>query len=374
MLNLRHLAIQLYAMALPGDALVVNFGNRLVAAHAPKNRQAAGRWLRETESRSAAALSPYLSEASSFATDIGTPIVMAVDLEFVASTSDIRRNLESPDLSPELKGENLEKLATFLSTIRGATLGITLRARPFGKLKVDFAKEVPFSPALGKTLLIHAMKSHGVMIDEFEDWTAAVSGKQLTLEGNFNHSGLQRLSSLFDRPPEFPDNASKNNSESDNLPLTKDIPVTETRPVVIATKRYFTELTKLLKDLEARPYNSGGAQPWSQVGVWCKNYARKIERLRRRVERRSRSAAMVQSDMRNPPRHAPVHTNGPDISGSRRAGTVPSGYDSRYEGTDTTHRRMKRIAQCARKLPRVSSVLGSRGKYCMDQSRRFVVA
>jgi hypothetical protein len=56
-----------------------------------------------------------------------------------------------------------------LTSIRGATLGVTLADRPFGKIKVDFAEDVLFTPEVAKTLLLKSLARRGAMINEIEE-------------------------------------------------------------------------------------------------------------------------------------------------------------------------------------------------------------
>jgi hypothetical protein len=171
------------AIDLPGGAYAVKFGTNIAAAMAPANRQSASRWVREVDAHKGPALSPYLTEAYKFANDLGTPMIIALDLEDVPSVDEVREALSSHEA---LKGVevDVEKLASALASIRGVTLGVTLAAQPFGKLKVDFRENVPLTPELAKTLLLAALEKRGAMLVELEDWKPAVKGKEVTLEGH----------------------------------------------------------------------------------------------------------------------------------------------------------------------------------------------
>jgi hypothetical protein len=256
------------SVALPGDAYLVQFANKIVGAMAPANRQAMARWLREIKGRKGSGLSPYLAEAFAFANDLGTPIVLALDLENATSIDQIRLVLASDPEFEKDTGVEVEKAATFLTSIRGITLGITLADKPFGKIKVDFAENVPFTPEVAKTLLLKALARRGATIDEIEGWTPKVNGKQFTIEGYLEKSGTRRIFSLFDRPPSLP-------AKGEAMPMQE---LSKEELVKAATKTYFTNMEEMLDDLRDKP-KTASHYTVGQKAVWYKTYARKIERL-----------------------------------------------------------------------------------------------
>lgn len=259
------------SVQMSGDSYVVNFGKRVVGAIAPGNRQLVGRWIRETDSRRSMALSPYLTEAYHFANDLGTPVIMAIDLEDVTSPDEVQAGLDSMPAEIGLRGVNLRQLAEPLSSIRGITLGVTLRAEPYGKIKVDFGKELPLPAELAKKLLLHALAKRGASIDDFDSWKPAISGKQFTLEGNLSQVGIRRLSSLFNRPPAVPHEGVEIKAAPEQSPG-------DTEAMRTTTKKYFADFSRLLGDLSEKP-SSEGTKTMGQVGVWCERYAAKIEKL-----------------------------------------------------------------------------------------------
>jgi hypothetical protein len=155
-----------------------------------------------------------------------------------------------------------------LAGLRGVTLGVTFSEKVFGKLKVDFARDVSIPPQTAKALLLHALGNHGAMIDEFEEWKPGVSGKQITLEGYLTDSGMRRLASLFDRPPSLKAKA----------PSAQATPKTKEQLTLEATQGYFKRVSELLDDLSKKPKENPTAQ-FPQIGVWMDNYAKKVDKL-----------------------------------------------------------------------------------------------
>jgi hypothetical protein len=257
------------AVALPGDAYIVKFAPQVLAALAPANRQLVGRWVREAETAAGPRLSPYLMEAYGFANDLGTPLVLAMDLQDVATVDAIRAMLQESGKYKDAAA--IEQRVLLLASIRGVTLGITLASdEPFGKIKVDFANDVTVPAAEAKAMLLHALGKRGAMLDELEDWTAKVAGKQVTLEGNLTRSGTRRIASLFDRPPAF---------KADAAATDTQVAADPSQPSAQASQEYYRRVVELFEDLRQKPKREGSGYTIGSIGVWCDNYARKIDKL-----------------------------------------------------------------------------------------------
>jgi len=165
-----------------------------------------------------------------------------------------------------------------LASLRGVTLGITLRDKPFGKIKIDFANDAAPLDKIAKPLFLHVLAHRGLTIDEFEDWKYETKGKQVTLEGYFTEAGLRRIFSAFDRPPALSDPEPADPKEQ---PTTQSQSASEQTPEQIAaqaTLAYFQDMAELIKDLK-RTKNSSDRYTSGSIATWCKNYARKIDRL-----------------------------------------------------------------------------------------------
>jgi len=260
---------KLDAVQMPGDAFAVSFGKRIVGAMSPGNRQSVGRWLREVAGRQTPGLSAYLLEAYGFSENFGTPIIMALDLENVTTVPEVRAMLANSEKYKALAPEKLEELATFVAGIRGLTLGVTFIEGPYGKVKVDFTDNVPLSPAVAKEALLTALKKRGVMLDELEQWTAKVSGKQISLEGPMTSSGLRRLFSLVSPAPSFrPASVESTGSAQPNTP--------EESKQREASKVYLSNVQSYLRDLYS---DKRDAVTQGQIAMWYDTYARKLDML-----------------------------------------------------------------------------------------------
>jgi len=261
---------ELAAVRLPVDAYVVRFTKDAFGVMLPANRQAVVKWVREVHDRDTPKLSPYLTEAYEYANDLGTPVIMALDLENAVSEAEVRARLQE-----NWKGSGLEgkadplAVAKVIASIRGVTLGITLKDKPFGKIKIDFGQDVKPLAAIAKPLFLHVLEHRGAAIEEFEDWTYEAKGKQVTLEGHFTSSGLRRIFSIFDRPPAFQSSVAEKPAAPE---LTKE------QLTAQATQDYYKKVQQLLRDLKGRK-SGGNTYTTGSIAQWCNNYSRKINNL-----------------------------------------------------------------------------------------------
>jgi hypothetical protein len=258
--------LSLAAVQLPADAYVVRFDAKTIGFMSPANRQAVGRWVREVFNRETPLLSNYLAEAKEHS-DRGTPIILALDLHDAVTVGGVRQKLNEVWEAYEFKDKaDLEKTAKVLASVRGVTLGITLRNEPFGALKVDFDEEVAPIVPIAKELLLAVLHERGAFINEFEDWKFSASENQLRLDGHFTDSGLRRVFSVFDRPPSLEKQ-------------TPDEQLTEEQRTLKATKEYWESINDLYSDLRRKPKSQGNHYTVGSMGVWYDNYARKIDNL-----------------------------------------------------------------------------------------------
>lgn len=255
------------AAVLPEDTYVVKFGPRFVGAMSPGNRQNVSRWVSSIYSKSLGPLSAYLKEAVGFSEQVGTPIVMAMDLTHALSKETVRPRLAAMK-AVQGKQVDLDALSELIASIRGVTLGITITDKPFGKIKVDFAQDATPLGDLAKPLLLEVLANQGAMIDEFADWTAKVEGNRISIEGNLYRSGMQRILSVLDAPPSLHHEegtaASPGQTEADLQRL--------------ASQQYFKTVSGYVDDLRAKR-GSDQFVTNGQVGLWFERYARKIDDL-----------------------------------------------------------------------------------------------
>ena len=258
------------AALLPSDTYVVKFGPTKIGAMSPANRQNVSYWVNSVyNDAKRKPLTEYLTEAVSFAEDVGTPIIMALDLENSVSADRIRSRLHR---FQSLKGkeEHFDELAELLSQIRGVTLGVTITDTMYGKLKVDFNADATPLASIAQPLLLDVLAHNGAMINEFHDWKAVISGNQVSIGGPLYESGLRRLLSVLDPPP----------SIQRKVEQTSDPSSAENKEELqkLATQQYWNSLNSMVKDLQTQR-KSDKVVTWGQVGLWFEKYAAKIDQL-----------------------------------------------------------------------------------------------
>jgi hypothetical protein len=256
------------AVALPGNAYLVRLATKTVAFLAPANRQAMARWMREIDSRKEMSLSPYLTEAYGYANEIGTPIILAMDLEDTLTPQTLVVRMEEEKEFLARHKLDPAQTAALLSTIRGITLGLVFSDQTSGKLRVDFGINVTMEPETAKAALLHVLAKRGAMIDEFAEWKPVVKGKTFFLEGRLGPSGMLRISSLFNRPPSL---------QAPEITPEQKV-MTKEQQVVAASQNYFKQINKLYNDLRAQKAGSS-SYTMPQLGVWMSKYAAKIDQL-----------------------------------------------------------------------------------------------
>lgn len=260
------------AVELPGGGIASAVDDKTVVAMGPVSRQTFARWRSDAMREGGADLSPYLTSAFNYAAELGTPIILSIDLEGAFTIDDAKALLADDGEVLKKAGISLDDAAKALSAIQGATLGVTLNKRAFGKVKVDFLSEVKADPKALHTVFLAALERAGMPIDEFHSFTPKVAGKQFTMEGHLGPSGMRRLFSFFDRPPSMTGPAMPEGEKPAD-------PQQEAGKVDVAkTKDYYHHLEDMLKDLRKEPDHAGAVTPGLK-GVWCRNYAKKIERL-----------------------------------------------------------------------------------------------
>ena len=284
------------AVQLPDNSYVVRLSDTLLGAHAPGNRQAVSRWLRESHG----GLPPYLEEAVGYAQQ-GTEFVVAVDLQDAVALRDALAQLEGVD-NPVLNAATIDsgELAELLASVQGVMLGVTFGERAFGMIKLDFGRDASMLAGIVHPLFLAILEQRGLMIDEFYDWKAKVEGPRVMFGGYLTGSGLMRLTSLLDLPSQALHSAGRTRwstaapaggqSPDEGIPAAQSAgaegaiaPETsgvasagDLQDIVEPTRQYFQKVGHLLSDLRSR---KRGAGTFGQIGVWYERYARRVDRL-----------------------------------------------------------------------------------------------
>jgi len=254
------------AVSLPDNRYLVSLGPKTVGTLSPANRQELGRWIRGAANGSRPTVSPYLQSALGYAEEVGTEIILALDL---ADTFDVANAREKLDSSTVLKGKkvDVEELAKVLVSLKGMMLGIRTGEKVHGMIKVDFGADVSLMADFAKPLLLEVLANHGLKIDEFDGWKAATKGKRFSIEGDLTPAGLRRVLSVVDAPA-MPATTSEQTESADE-------PAGDTFTAE-SSRKHFRSIQELLRDLQADRKDS---KTLGQSAGWFEIYAKRIDRL-----------------------------------------------------------------------------------------------
>lgn len=257
------------ATRLPNDSIVVQVADQNFAAYTPANRQDISRWLTTTDATDTDRLSPYISQAFQFVEKLGTPIIMAIDFEGFLSANQIEARLKSSPMNEKIGGQ-LPQVVETLAGIKGAMLGVTVGDKPFGSIRIDFAKDASILEPFGKEMLINTLSRQGAMIGDIEDWKTSVKGNTLIISGPLSTGGLRRALSILELPASL--GSAMDVAESSG---SANAPETLTR---LASQQYYKSVDSLLADLRRERSNKKTYTAGS-VAMWYDKYARKIDNL-----------------------------------------------------------------------------------------------
>ncbi len=257
------------AARLPDDHYVVQLSSNLLASYTPANRQDVARWLRSTDTTTAGGKLPsYLETAFEYATKVGSPIVMAMDVSGAISEAEVQKRAATFE---QLKGINipLDQVAKVIASCQGITLGITVENDAIGAIRVDFAESPEILAEIGKPLLLEILGRQGAMIDDLNSWTPSISGNTFFLRGKLSPSGARRVMSVLELPATLTTAVQDASSPSVDQEATAKL---------LATQQYWKSLTTLMDDLRDKP-SSDGVRTFGQAAMWYDKYARKIDRM-----------------------------------------------------------------------------------------------
>jgi len=261
------------ALVLPHDVYLLGFGPKLVGAMSPANRQQVVRWVRQMTDPTAKPLSPYLKKGAGYTDDVGTEIIMVLDLDGVFPPERVATYLANRKELDKFQVDRA-KLAELLGSIQGVRVGVRIGDQPRGRLTVDFGQDASATAPYAKTLILETLANAGMKIDDFDAWEPDVRGKMVSLQGSLSAAGLRQLMSIIE-PPLPPESAAARRQ------LAKGEIEVESPGQLAANKgqstlRYFKSVETLLKDLKGSMRNM---KTIGQHAVWFDKYARKIETL-----------------------------------------------------------------------------------------------
>lgn len=183
------------SLVLPNNTYLVKTDDSTLVSMTPSNRQMTTRLLQKKMSGSMN-VSPYLTQAVKFA-DSNADVIVAFDLNGVLNPEEIAKRLEA---SGAVDASVAEVHAKTLSTIQGLTLGVTVRDKISGSIKVDFSDSPADLASVGAKILVTALQKNGLMIDDFASWNMSINGNQVRFSGPLSSEGLRQIGTLIHQP------------------------------------------------------------------------------------------------------------------------------------------------------------------------------
>jgi len=252
------------------EMYVVQFSDTVYGAMWPTSRPEVAKWIRDINAGATGRLFPYVEKAFGYADNVGTEVILAIDLADVASPDTIRSALK---MSRAMRGRDYDEAAfvKVLSGIQGITLGIRVTDKMTSRLKVDFAGDASALDQHARNLLVEVLGNSGAMLDEFRSWKPEIKGNELLLTGDLTEPGIRKLLSLISL------DASMLAGESEpKVAINPKTEPEETKKRIAANNaRYVETIQQLVEDLK------GGekADSLEKYVMWIQNYARRIDRM-----------------------------------------------------------------------------------------------
>jgi hypothetical protein len=247
----------------PRNAYFVQFKDWVIGMMRPANRQAMAQWVRFARPTGRVVLSPYLTQAQETAGNDPRPqIVTAVDLSDVMDPEGLRNRLKKSNTCKDIDIQEATKLFTGL---KGVTLTIKVVDTIQGELHVDFSDRPDILKSVAKPLLLDAVDSMGMAIEDLDNWAAKVEGKSIVLSGSLTERGARMMLCPLLHPPAT---ATIVNEQSESSGLLKS------QSEASASQRYFNSVRTMLDDLQQQKVKT-----YKQQSYWYYQFAGKIDEL-----------------------------------------------------------------------------------------------
>lgn len=260
------------AVYLNDQSYLLQLGEHQYGVLRPANRQDVNRWAKALQG-APVKLSPYLQQAIGYSDNVGTEIILALDMSGMLNPDHVRERVQSSKLRDAVKADE-DQIVKLLTSVEGITFGVRAADKLVARLKIDFSEDVtPLAP-ITKPLIINLLRQSGAALPEMEEWQVDSAGKRLSLRGNLSGDGLRRILSLIHVDASVVQDAERVSEPAANEPGMPEGMSEEQARAYRATRRYFRHIETYVKDL-----GNPRVTDFSQVGLWMQNYSRRIQAL-----------------------------------------------------------------------------------------------
>jgi len=166
-----------------------------------------------------------------------------------------------------LEGQNIdiEEATKLFTGLKGVTLVIRVTDTMQGELHVDFTERPDVIKSVAKQLLLDAVDSMGMAIEDLDGWAAKVDGRSIVLSGALTERGARMMLSPLLHPTTT---ARIENVQADSSGTLKP------ESAAVASQRYFSTVKTLLDDLQKQK-----AKSFQKQAFWYHQFAEKIDEL-----------------------------------------------------------------------------------------------
>ena len=252
------------AIRLAHGTTAVELAPGVILGTTEQNRQVVSRWVATAKKTAGPQASPYLVQAVG-QISAASPLVLALDLSECVTVPAARAFLATQE---PLKNKIAMQadLAELLASVKGATLAFRFGDRREGTLRVDFGKPAADGKPYAKDLLGSVLNEIGAGLDDFDNWSAEVTGTSVTWTGEISAVGLRQIVSLIAPGSGHRDLRAEETSPS-IAPSPETIKAT-------TSQKYFRSVKGLIDELHQTLNKTR-----DNHAVWFERYARKIDDL-----------------------------------------------------------------------------------------------
>ena len=200
-----------------------------------------------------------------FAEDLGTEVIIAFDLGEVVSRTNVYERIKD---SEEIRQASLDPkdVAKQVASVRGFTLGITVRDKIYGSIKFDFGEDVGSLEPLARQLATGLCQRAGIHLDEFMDWNVQHGSNQVRLAGDMSTESLRKILSIVDAPQ----------SHATEYASQEEYDAADSSDPLVATKQYFNTVNSFIDQMSPK---LSPAATYTENANWFRKYADKIDSM-----------------------------------------------------------------------------------------------
>ncbi len=247
------------------DRYIVRIDDNLVGSLRPAIRQSFTQWLGGMKAGSEPRIRDYLEQGLGYADELGTEVIVAFNLEHSVSRSRVMDRIRDSEVVRE-NSLNAADVSKMVASVKGLTLGITVRDGIYGAVKIEFNEDISSLKPVAKELATAIFNRAGLHLDEFDTWAIDSDAHQLKLAGDMSRQSFQKVLSIVDA----------GSHESTQYASTDEMEGSGYDDPVTVTKKYFDTVNSLVDQLQPR---MSAGQAYTRNSNWLKRYADKLDEL-----------------------------------------------------------------------------------------------